>query len=220
MLPQIHQFIAVPQQTNDDECGVFVCRFAYAMFKLRHLQFSYSDAGLHPLKRASKQISENVFQQLITNGNLFDFNMDGMFRLRENFKNLIWTLHLFSKKWKNEQQSSPLIDIDNTQSYSNSLSSNVVDGATNSPSNQILIDHDSSLDMKKRPPKDIKKVLDKELTDSESDAISITSSEAALSHTSDEKKKLTTCKGNIQKLQKTTILSMVTEFFYRITFPQ
>ena len=188
MLPQIHQFIAVPQQTNDSDCGVFVCRFAYAMFKLRHLQFSYFDAGLHPLKRASKQISENVFQQLITNGNLFDFNMDGMFRLRENFKNLIWTLHLFSKKWKNEQQSSPLIDIDNTQSYSNSLSSNVGDGATKSPLKQSLLDHDSSLDMKKRPPKDIKKVLDKELTDSESDAISITSSQAALSHTSDEKK--------------------------------
>ena len=210
--------MVVPQQTNDCDCGVFVCRFAYAMFKLRHLQFSYSDAGLHPLKRASKQISENVFQQLITNGNLFDFNMDGMFRLRENFKNLIWKLHLLSKKWNRDKPSFPLIDVDNTQSSSNNLSLNVGDGATNSPLKQSLLDHDSSLDMKKRPPKDIKN--NTEFPDSESEMSSITPSEAALSYTSDDKKKLMTCKGNIQKLKKTTILSVVTEFFYLITFPQ
>ena len=56
------------------------------------------------------------------------------------------------KKWNRDKYSSPLIDVDNTQSYSNNLSLNVGDGATNSPSKQSLLDHDSSLDMKKRPP--------------------------------------------------------------------
>ena len=80
-------FIAVPRQNNGSDCGVFVCRYAFAMFQLRHRKFDYKDAGLE------NPTAAGPFSDLITNGEEFDFNVDDIQRIRSDFKTLIKNLH-------------------------------------------------------------------------------------------------------------------------------
>jgi hypothetical protein len=81
--------ITVPRQDNGSDCGVFVCRYALAIFKLRHLKFTDKDAGI---EKGSDLIQE-PFSELITNGKEFDFDCDDIRRIRAEYQNFIRNLH-------------------------------------------------------------------------------------------------------------------------------
>jgi hypothetical protein len=90
----------VPRQNNGSDCGVFVCRYAFAMFQLRHLKFSRRDAGLEKMdnerktsRRQRNAPRSQAFSDLITNGKEFDFNVEDIQRIRNEFKTLIRNLH-------------------------------------------------------------------------------------------------------------------------------
>jgi len=90
----------VPRQNNGSDCGVFVCRYAFAMFQLRHLKFSRRDAELEQLevasspRRQSRRVRRSQeFASLITNGKEFDFDVGDIQRIRRDFKTLIQKLH-------------------------------------------------------------------------------------------------------------------------------
>ena len=91
--------MVVPRQNNGSDCGVFVCRYAFAMFQLRHKEFSRRDAGLEPLdgdqlrSRRQRGTRTKAFANLITNGNEFDFDVEDIQRIRRDFKTLIKKLH-------------------------------------------------------------------------------------------------------------------------------
>jgi len=84
----------VPYQNNGWDCGVFVCRYAYAMFGLRKNAFSYVDAQL-PTKRRGK-----AFDQLITKSSEFCFDMRDIARIRVEMKLLIRNLSEVYLRWK------------------------------------------------------------------------------------------------------------------------
>ena len=66
----------VPKQENGCDCGVFVCRYAYGLYLMRHQLFT------------PKDINDN-FKGMITNGSAFDFDMKDIARIREEFATLI-----------------------------------------------------------------------------------------------------------------------------------
>jgi hypothetical protein len=100
----LFNFIIVPRQDNGSDCGVFVCRYALAMFKLRHLEFTNKEAGIEKgsdstptgnrrLTRRRKTRSNAPFSKLITNGIEFDFKCDDIHRIRTEYQTFIRNLH-------------------------------------------------------------------------------------------------------------------------------
>ncbi len=69
----------VPRQENGCDCGIFVCRYAYGLYTMRNENFTRSG------------IREN-FICLITNGTAFQFDMDDIVRIREEFITLVDSL--------------------------------------------------------------------------------------------------------------------------------
>lgn len=79
---------AVPYQNNSWDCGVFVCRYAYGLFKTRsHMVYTESD------------FQEN-FLAAITKSSEFSFNMSDIARIRVEFGTLIDKLSSSYKSWK------------------------------------------------------------------------------------------------------------------------
>ena len=68
--------IPVPYQQNASDAGVFVCRYAYSLFVMRHLKFTWDDAC-------------ERFLSLITRGAAFQFDLADETRIREEFGTLI-----------------------------------------------------------------------------------------------------------------------------------
>jgi len=87
-----------PRQNNDFDCGVFVCRFAYGIFQLRHLKFTYRDAGIMNKNKEKSITDKEVFSNLITNGSHFKFNGVDIQRIRNDFHYLIENLAPFYKQ--------------------------------------------------------------------------------------------------------------------------
>eukprot|EP00531_Pseudo-nitzschia_arenysensis_P017418 CAMPEP_0116119764 /NCGR_PEP_ID=MMETSP0329-20121206/2819_1 /TAXON_ID=697910 /ORGANISM="Pseudo-nitzschia arenysensis, Strain B593" /LENGTH=1105 /DNA_ID=CAMNT_0003613495 /DNA_START=267 /DNA_END=3584 /DNA_ORIENTATION=+ len=90
----------VPRQNNGSDCGVFVCRYAFAMFQLRDRKFSRRDATLgepndneRKSRKKTRSHRSQAFVELITNGKEFDFDVDDIQRIRLDFKTLIKQLH-------------------------------------------------------------------------------------------------------------------------------
>ena len=81
---------AVPYQSNSWDCGVFVCRYAYALFKTRHNIFTVFD-------------SNNNFQKSITDNGEFKFNMRDIARIRREFGTLVDGLAAVYACWKQEE---------------------------------------------------------------------------------------------------------------------
>ena len=88
---------AIPYQVNSWDCGVYVCRYMYAMHKLRSQQFTYTDVGWF---ESSK---ENMFRDLITNHAAFQFNEDDIVRMRYELMTLIERLSKLFCAWKVEE---------------------------------------------------------------------------------------------------------------------
>ena len=74
----LSSLISVPYQVNGCDCGVFVCRYAYNLFLMRHLKFTWEDISRKP-----------PFGALITKGPAFQFNMSDIARMREEMERLI-----------------------------------------------------------------------------------------------------------------------------------
>eukprot|EP00563_Minutocellus_polymorphus_P004411 CAMPEP_0181044106 /NCGR_PEP_ID=MMETSP1070-20121207/13080_1 /TAXON_ID=265543 /ORGANISM="Minutocellus polymorphus, Strain NH13" /LENGTH=1161 /DNA_ID=CAMNT_0023122511 /DNA_START=127 /DNA_END=3612 /DNA_ORIENTATION=+ len=73
----------VPYQDNSWDCGVFVCRYAYALYLMRNKQITYEAAGLE---------NRPYFLDLITKSPEFNFNMVDIGRVRDELKELITNL--------------------------------------------------------------------------------------------------------------------------------
>jgi len=97
----------VPSQNNTWDCGVFVCRYAYAIYQLRDRSFTYSDLN-----------GGTPFFDLITSGSEFDFNMDDIVRFREEFKTLLERLsELFVRRKREEKNKSKTASIQSAQQH-------------------------------------------------------------------------------------------------------
>ena len=93
----------VPLQNNTYDCGVFVCRYAHAVYELRHRNFTYADAGMYCTDDddGRRGTTSKAFKELISDSAEFDFNMDDIARFREEFKTLIEKLSTIYLKMKN-----------------------------------------------------------------------------------------------------------------------
>lgn len=89
-------FMSVPYQDNSWDCGVFVCRYAYAMYLLRDKAFSLGDVNDDGTKRFS-------FASLITNTEAFAFDMSDIVRIRGEMKTLIRNLSKVFVPWREEE---------------------------------------------------------------------------------------------------------------------
>jgi Ulp1 family protease len=101
-----HQAVSlVPLQNNTWDCGVFVCRYAYALYELRHREFTYGDAGMYCEEGGITRGSESrAFHDLVSGGPQFDFNMKDISRFREEFKTLIERLSVVYQKMKSAEK--------------------------------------------------------------------------------------------------------------------
>jgi Ulp1 family protease len=64
-------FSTVPYQDNGWDCGVFVCRYGFAMYQLRDKKFSYREV----------MEGKTPFSALITNSTEFNFDMNDIDRI-------------------------------------------------------------------------------------------------------------------------------------------
>ena len=95
----------MPLQNNSWDCGVFVCRYAYAIYELRDRDFTYGDAGMHCENTdVITGSSSRAFKELISDGAEFDFNMDDIARFRDEFKTLIENLSRLYVKAKSAEK--------------------------------------------------------------------------------------------------------------------
>ncbi|KAL7578136.1 hypothetical protein ACA910_012582 [Epithemia clementina (nom. ined.)] len=83
----------VPYQENGWDCGVYVCRYAYALYNLRHRTFSVEECQVGLTKVPP-------FSTLITENEKFQFNADDIDRIRSEFIDLILKLSAVYKCWK------------------------------------------------------------------------------------------------------------------------
>ena len=74
----------VPYQDNSWDCGVFVCRYAYALYLMRNKRITYKAAGVED--------EPPYLRELITFSPEFDFDMEDIGRVREELKQLIQNL--------------------------------------------------------------------------------------------------------------------------------
>ena len=79
----------VPYQNKNNrwDCGVFVCRYAYTIFELRNLNFTFGNGGMQCGSEDEKK--KKPFYHLITEQEEFEFDMQDIKRFREEFKTLI-----------------------------------------------------------------------------------------------------------------------------------
>ena len=70
--------VSVPYQDNGCDCGVFVCRYAYSLYTMRHQRFTRNDYN-----------EEESFSSLITRGPAFMFDMSDIDRIRGEISTLI-----------------------------------------------------------------------------------------------------------------------------------
>ena len=197
------------------------------MFELRHLRLTYTEAGLDPTKKANKRRSNLIFYELITNGKLFIFNTDGIQSLRRKFQDLIRNLHLLYTDVENTKRLPPnqsfyngdslVVNLEDTQSSSHSLSLEIVVGDTKSPSEQSSRDHEANNHTKEPgvPPFNKPRSDGASSLNSDTDMISLTSSQEALSHTDEDR----AYNATMEKLYKETKLNDTLEIGDAVWLP-
>ena len=91
---------SVPEQTNGCDCGVFVCRYAYAMYLMRNETFTYESAGMAPGDISRRKMA---FRSQITESAAFDFDMSDIATIRDHVAELIKRLHVLYVPWRKQQ---------------------------------------------------------------------------------------------------------------------
>ena len=86
----------IPYQNNSWDCGVYVCRYMYAMYLLRSYVFTYADVG------GFKKSDDAMFRELVTNHSAFQFGSEDIVRIRQEFMTLIERLSKMFFTWKEE----------------------------------------------------------------------------------------------------------------------
>lgn len=82
--------LSVPYQDNSWDCGVFVCRYAFAVLQLRERDFNREDPWFQT--------------NLIDSCEEFEFGMPDIKRLREEIMMLVENLSELYLPWKEAQQ--------------------------------------------------------------------------------------------------------------------
>ena len=72
--------LLVPYQPNEYDCGVYVCRYAYAIYQLRHLQFTAAETGLYAGEKG--KAAKAPLQELVTESVFFAFDVAEILSLR------------------------------------------------------------------------------------------------------------------------------------------
>jgi Ulp1 family protease len=98
-------------QDNGCDCGVFVCRYALGMFKLRHFEFTNDEAGFrkgsdsnHTCNRRHITRRNLPLSNLITNGGEFNFDCGDIHRIRIEYQTLIKNLYpLYGQFYKKKE---------------------------------------------------------------------------------------------------------------------
>ena len=80
---------SVPYQDNGWDCGVFVCRYAHALYSMRDRDITFGDARKCP--------GREPFQQAITDSEVFRFDRDDIVRIRTELGTLIGRLSTIYK---------------------------------------------------------------------------------------------------------------------------
>ena len=87
---------AIPYQNNSWDCGVYVCRYMYAMYMLRSRQFTYLEVGWF------EKSDDAMFGDLITDHEAFQFDGDDIVRIRIEFMLLMERLSKKFLAWKED----------------------------------------------------------------------------------------------------------------------
>lgn len=95
--------LLVPYQNNTWDCGVFVCRYAYAVYELRHRHFTYEDAGMY-CEESTQGAGQRAFYDLISDSAEFNFGMKDIARFRKEFKILIERLSKIYLRFKKKER--------------------------------------------------------------------------------------------------------------------
>jgi hypothetical protein len=85
----------IPYQDNCWDCGVYVCRYAYALYQLRSHRFTYDEVGFTEGPIA-------MFRDLMTQNDAFHFGAKDITRIRREFFQLIERLSKLYFPWKGD----------------------------------------------------------------------------------------------------------------------
>ena len=75
--------LSVPYQNNSWDCGVFVCQYAFSLYKLRYQQITYGDLQ-----------TANPLENTITNNDEMKFDMKHIATLRKEMGKLVDNLSI------------------------------------------------------------------------------------------------------------------------------
>ncbi len=93
-LLSISSLIPVPCQNNGYDCGVYVCRYAYGLFVMKHLLFTWRD-----------YTKDHPFNTLITRSNAFKVSKSDIKRIRGEMSTLIDNIsELYLPMWKSKER--------------------------------------------------------------------------------------------------------------------
>lgn len=109
--------LAVPCQNNTWDCGVFVSRYAYAIYELRNRSFTYGDAGL--VGSGRNQGRRGIFKDLISDSAEFNFNMDDIGRFRLEFRTLVERLSTVYSKFKKQEAEKKRVEKEKAKALRN-----------------------------------------------------------------------------------------------------
>jgi len=90
---------AVPRQDNSWDCGVFVCRYGYAIYRLLLEGIEFKIKAGTKKKDYQAQLNE-----LISSHQAFDFNMEDIERIRVEMKQLLKNLNVLYTKWRKKEK--------------------------------------------------------------------------------------------------------------------
>ena len=95
-------YVIVPKQPNDNDCGVYVCRYILAIFRLCHMNFNN---GICEITQHYNNSEQPAFTTLITDNEFFSFGDQDIQDTRKNIQALIRHLHpIYEKLWSAEKK--------------------------------------------------------------------------------------------------------------------
>lgn len=99
LIRRMHLSFTVPRQDNSWDCGVFVCRYGYAIYRLflEGIEFKIK-AG------TKKKDYQAQLNGLISSHQAFNFNMEDIERIRVEMKQLLKNLNVLYTKWRKKEK--------------------------------------------------------------------------------------------------------------------